>query len=92
MPHAFSGILATGAYLPERVLTNDELATKVDTSDAWITKRAGIKSRRIIADDQTPLDMAEAAAREALKQADISIDTVDMIIVATASHDRFFPS
>ncbi len=89
----FRSILTgTGAYLPDRVLTNAELATKVDTSDAWIQERTGIKSRHIAADGQLTSDLAIAAARAAMDSAGISAADVDLIVLATATPDQTFPA
>jgi 3-oxoacyl-[acyl-carrier-protein] synthase-3 len=85
-------ITGTGSYLPERVMTNHDLEALVDTSDEWITARTGIKERRIAADDQSTVDLAEAAARRALEGAGREPGDVDLIIVATTTPDRVFPS
>ncbi len=85
-------IVGTGSYLPERVLTNKELETLVDTSDDWIYTRTGIRERRIAAPDEATSDMASHAARKALEMAGIEPGDVDMIIVATCTPDMFFPS
>jgi len=86
------GILGTGSFAPDRVLTNEDLARMVDTSDEWITARTGIKTRRI-ADDQTATsDLAAEAGRRAIADAKIDPDEIDMIIVATATPDMLFPA
>jgi 3-oxoacyl-[acyl-carrier-protein] synthase-3 len=85
-------LAGVGAYLPERVLTNDELAKRVDTSDAWIIERTGIRQRHIAAEGQLTSDLAIAAARAALADADMSAEEVDLIIVATATPDLTFPA
>lgn len=87
-----AGILATGRYLPEKVLTNADLEKMVETSDEWIVSRTGIKERRISRPDETSSDMAAAAARQALEKAGIAAEQVDLIIVATVTPDMFFPS
>tara|TARA_Y100000588_G_scaffold369600_1_gene438811 strand:+ start:230 stop:1204 length:975 start_codon:yes stop_codon:yes gene_type:complete len=87
-----SVVSASGAYLPERILTNDELATRIDTSDDWIIQRTGIRSRHIAADDEKTSDLAIAAAVDALGSAAIDPSEVDMIIVATATPDETFPA
>ncbi|QYY44580.1 ketoacyl-ACP synthase III [Aneurinibacillus thermoaerophilus] len=87
-----AGILATGRYLPEKVLTNADLEKMVDTSDEWIVTRTGIKERRIAREDETSSDMAVAAARQALDKAGIAPEEIDLIIVATITPDMFFPS
>lgn len=88
----FSRIIGTGGYLPEKVLTNADLEKMVDTSDEWITERTGIKERHIAADDETACDMGAAAARRALRRADAKPSDIDLVIVATTTPDRVFPS
>ena len=88
----FSKIIGTGSYLPERVLTNQEMESIVDTSDEWIQARTGIKQRHIAADDEFTLDLAEAAARNAIDAAGIDYTDIDLIVVATTTPDRVFPS
>lgn len=85
-------ITGTGSYLPDKVLTNHDLERMVDTSDAWIRERTGIEKRHIAAADQTTCDLAEQAARRALEAAGRRPDEVDLIIVATTTPDRIFPS
>jgi 3-oxoacyl-[acyl-carrier-protein] synthase-3 len=87
-----SRILGTGAYAPERVLTNHDLEKLVDTSDAWITERTGIKQRHIARDDETASDMALVAARRALEIAGLKANDLDMIIVGTISGDVPMPA
>ncbi|GEP42536.1 beta-ketoacyl-ACP synthase III [Brevifollis gellanilyticus] len=87
-----SSILGTGSYVPEKVLTNDDLSKIVDTNDEWITSRTGIKERRIAADDQATSDLASEAARRAMKNAGVSPDEIDLIVCATVTPDMFFPS
>ena len=87
-----SRIVGTGSYLPARVLTNAELARTVDTSDAWIRTRTGIRERRIAAPAEQTSDLALHAAREALAAARIAPADVDLIIVATTTPDMIFPS
>ncbi len=87
-----SRILGTGAYTPERVLTNTDLEKMVDTSDEWIRERTGIRERRIAADGETTSDMAAAAARRALEMANITAADLDMIIVGTISGDLPMPA
>jgi 3-oxoacyl-[acyl-carrier-protein] synthase-3 len=87
-----AGIAGIGVCLPKRVLTNDELAKIVDTSDAWIQERTGIRQRRIAAADQAASDLGVAAAREALANAGVTAQQVDLIIVATATSDMQFPA
>src|SRR5690606_18290127 len=80
------------AYLPARVVTNEELSRVVDTSDEWIRERTGIRERRQAADDEVTSDLAVQAARAALKAAGRSADDVDLIIVATTTPDLTFPA
>ena len=87
-----SVVLGAGAYLPERVLTNSELARMVETSDEWITERTGIKTRHIAAADQKASDLGLAAARAALKDANADAGSIDLIVVATATPDNTFPA
>jgi 3-oxoacyl-[acyl-carrier-protein] synthase-3 len=88
----FSRIVGTGSYLPARVLTNAELATRIDTSDEWVRTRTGICSRHIAAPDEQTSDLALAAARQALAAAGIAGSEVDLIVVATTTPDMIFPS
>jgi 3-oxoacyl-[acyl-carrier-protein] synthase-3 len=85
-------ITGLGAYAPERVITNDELARMVDTSDEWIIERTGIRERRIAADSQALSDLSMPAARQALEQAGSDGTDVDLLIVATVTPDMMFPS
>ena len=85
-------VTGLGCYVPERVLTNDELAALVDTSDEWIRERTGIRERRIAADEQALTDIALPAARRALEMAGIDPATVDLVVVATVTPDMAFPS
>jgi 3-oxoacyl-[acyl-carrier-protein] synthase-3 len=85
-------ISGTGAYAPARVVTNDELSTRVDTSDEWITTRTGIKERRVAADDEHTSDMATEAARRALEMAGLQATDLDMIIVGTVTGDMHMPA
>jgi 3-oxoacyl-[acyl-carrier-protein] synthase-3 len=85
-------IIGVGAAIPERILTNDEISQRVETDDAWIRERTGIAERRIAADDQTVTDLAIIAARQAVERADIAPAEIDLILTATASPERSFPS
>ncbi len=85
-------VIGTGAYLPEKVVTNDDLAKVVDTNDEWIFSRTGMRERRIAREDQATSDLAAEAAKAALRDAGVSADEVDLLIVATLSPDMFFPS
>ncbi len=86
------GILGTGAYVPEKVLTNADLEKMVDTSDEWIVTRTGMKERRIAAPDQASSDLALKAAEQALERAGVSAEEIDLIIVATVTPDMSFPT
>ena len=85
-------IAGTGSYLPEKVLTNKDLEEMVETSDEWIRDRSGIKRRHIVADNEMTSDLALAAAQPAIDAAGISADDIDLIIVATTTPDKVFPS
>ena len=85
-------ITGLGAHVPSRVLTNDELATIVDTNDAWITERTGIKERRIAAPEEALTDIALPAARAALAQAEVEAKDVDLLVCATVTPDMMFPT
>lgn len=87
-----SKIIGTGGYLPEKVVTNADLEKMVDTTDEWITSRTGIKKRHLVVEGETTCDLAEKAAIGAMQAADISKDDIDLIIVATTTPDRVFPS
>jgi len=86
------GIIGTGSFVPEKVLTNSELEKMVDTSDSWIKERTGISERRIASDGQTTSDLATMAAERAILNACIEPEDLDLIIVATITPDCFFPS
>lgn len=88
----YSRITGTGGCLPERVLTNAELERMVDTSDEWIRTRTGIRERRIAAPGETTCDLAERAARQALEAAGVAPSELDLIVVATTTPDKVFPS
>ena len=88
----FSRILATGSYLPRRVMPNAELEKMVDTSDQWIRERTGIRSRHIAAEGESTCDMAEQAALRALQYAGIEPGSIDLIVVATSTPDLIYPS
>jgi 3-oxoacyl-[acyl-carrier-protein] synthase-3 len=87
-----SVVRGVGGHLPQKVLTNDDLARMVDTTDQWITERTGIRKRHIAADGETTSDLAAAASRKALKAAGIGPEDIDLIIVATATPDYTFPA
>lgn len=86
------GIIGTGKYVPERVLTNAELETMVETNDEWIVSRTGIRERHIAAPDQATSDLAYEAAVQALKSAGLAAEDIELIIVATITPDMTFPS
>jgi 3-oxoacyl-[acyl-carrier-protein] synthase III len=88
----YSRIAGLGSYLPEKILTNKDLESMVDTNDEWILKRVGIKKRHIIADDQGVDEMASIAARRALDAAGLEPSDIDMIICGNATPDYYFPS
>ncbi|MDX1748782.1 MAG: beta-ketoacyl-ACP synthase III [Methylophaga sp.] len=88
----YSRIAGTGSYLPEKFLTNIDLESMVETSDEWITDRTGIKKRHIAGDDETTTDLAYFAAKNAISAAGIKARDIDMIIVATTTPTRIFPS
>ena len=85
-------IIGLGGYLPERILSNDDLSDMVDTSDAWIRERTGITQRHILAKDQQTSDLAAEAAKQALDDAGLTIDDIDALVVATTTPDMIFPS
>lgn len=88
----YSRIAGTGSYLPEKILSNHDLEKMVETSDQWIQDRTGIKKRHIVADDETTTDLAFNAAEKAIESAGINNDDIDLIIVATTTPTRIFPS
>jgi 3-oxoacyl-[acyl-carrier-protein] synthase-3 len=87
-----SRIAGTGSYLPERILTNAELERTIDTTDEWIFTRTGIRERHIIAEGQDTSDMALEASKKAIEAANIDIQSIDLIVLATTTPDRTFPS
>ena len=87
-----SRIAGTGSYLPKKILTNTELESMVDTTDEWIFSRTGIRERHIVADDEFTSDLALHAARNAIEAAGITANDIDLIIVATTTPDKIFPS
>ena len=88
----YAKIIATGSYLPQKILTNDDLAQMVDTSDEWITQRTGIKQRYVVTEQDNAVTMGAKSARIALDTAGIKADDLDMIIVATCTSEQVFPS
>jgi len=87
-----SRVIGCGAYLPKQILTNADLAKRVDTSDEWIVERTGIRQRHIAAEGEKTSDLALAAAREAMNDAGIGADALDLVIVATTTPDETFPA
>ena len=87
-----SKIVGVGGYLPEKILTNKQLSMRIETSDEWITERTGIKERRIASDKETTSTLGIEAAKNALKNADISAKDIDLIVLATATPDNTFPA
>ncbi len=85
----YAAFRSIGAYVPERILTNEDLTKMVDTTDEWITKRTGIKERRIAADSETTSDMGVKAAEKAIERSGLKKSDIDMIVVATISPDYF---
>lgn len=88
----YSRILATGSYLPQQIRTNADLEKMVDTSDEWISVRTGIKERRIAAANETVATMGYEAAKQCLEVANIDVNEIDLILVATTSSSHAFPS
>ena len=88
----YSKITGTGSYLPDKVMSNKELEKIVDTSDEWIKERTGIKTRYIAADGETTCDLAVGASRRALEMAGRAKTDIDLIVVATTTPDKIFPS
>lgn len=86
------GFLGVGSYAPERIVTNDDFAKTLDTSDEWIFSRTGIRERRFARDDEFTSDMGAAAARKALADAGLTVNDVDYVLVGTATPDNMFPS
>lgn len=88
----YSKILGTGSYLPEKILTNDDVAKIVDTSDQWIFERTGIRQRHVAAANETVTTMATKAVEQAISAANLNASDIDMIIAATCTHEQVFPS
>jgi 3-oxoacyl-[acyl-carrier-protein] synthase III len=87
-----SVVIGNGSYLPERVVTNDDLARMVDTSDDWITQRTGIRERHVAAEGEVTSDLALGAARAALANAGLDAQSIDLVVVATSTPDNTFPA
>ena len=88
----YSKIIGTGSYLPKKILTNKDLEASLDTSDDWITSRTGIKERHIADPNENTSDLAYEASLEAIKSANIDASDIDLIILATTTPDKVFPS
>ncbi|MEK7990757.1 MAG: beta-ketoacyl-ACP synthase III [Thiotrichaceae bacterium] len=88
----YARIIGTGGYLPEKILTNADIEKIVDTNDEWIIERTGIKQRHIAGENESTCDMAEHAARQALEMAQCQPEDIDLIILATTTPDRIYPS
>ena len=88
----FTKIISTGSYLPEKILSNDDLSKMVDTSDEWIVSRSGIRARHIAAENEETSDLARVSARRALDAAGLTAMDIDLIVVATTTPDVIFPS
>jgi 3-oxoacyl-[acyl-carrier-protein] synthase-3 len=86
---AYAAFRSIGAYVPQKILTNEDLATMVDTSDEWITKRTGIKERHIAAKDEYTSDLGVNAAQIALERSGVALEDIDMVVCATISPDYF---
>lgn len=87
-----SRIAGTGSYLPKKILTNADLESMIDTTDEWIFTRTGIRERHIVAENEFTSDLALHAARKAIESAGIQVEDIDLIIVATTTPDKIFPS
>ena len=87
-----SVVLGCGSYLPEQVLTNDELAGRIDTSDSWIVQRTGIRRRHIAATGEFTSHLGVRAARKAIANADVDPQSIDLIVLATSTPDNTFPA
>jgi 3-oxoacyl-[acyl-carrier-protein] synthase-3 len=87
-----SRVIGSGAYLPDNIVTNDDIAKLVDTSDEWIRDRTGIRERRIVKDGEKTSDLALGAARAALADAGIDVGEIDIIVCCTTTPDETFPA
>ena len=85
-------VMGTGAYLPEKVITNADLAQRIDTTDQWITSRTGIHQRHVVSEGESSLTLAYEASQRALAAADIEAKSLDLILVATMTPADFMPS
>ena len=89
---AYARITGTGGYLPENIMTNHDMEKIVDTTDQWIRERTGIEQRHIAVEGETTVDLAEAASRKAIEAAGINPQDIDLIVLATSTPDKIFPS
>ncbi len=89
---SYARIIGTGSYLPENIMTNHDIEKLVETSDQWIRERTGIEQRHIASDDETTVDLAEKASRNAIEAAGIDPSEIDLIVFATSTPDKIFPS
>src|SRR5262245_1878508 len=88
----YSRIVGTGSYLPETMLTNQDIEKKIDTTDEWIFSRTGIRSRHVATAGETTSDLAEHASRRAMQAAGVTARDIDLVIVGTTTPDMVFPS
>ena len=88
----YARIVGTGSYLPENVMTNEDMEKVVDTSDQWIRERTGIEQRHIAVEGETTVDLAEKASRQAIEAAGLQPADIDLIVFATSTPDKIFPS
>jgi len=88
----YSKIIGTGSCLPEKVVTNKDIEKMVDTTDEWIVERTGIKKRHVVGENDSTASMAQKAALNALEAANINPNDIDLIVVATTTPDKYFPS
>ncbi|MDH4134635.1 MAG: 3-oxoacyl-ACP synthase, partial [Gammaproteobacteria bacterium] len=88
----YSRITGTGGFLPAKTITNADLEKIVDTTDQWIVDRTGIRERHVASEGETTCDLAEQASRQAIEAAGIDKNEIDLIVVATTTPDRIFPS
>ena len=88
----YARIVCTRSYLPENVMTNEDMEKIVDTSDQWIRERTGIEQRHIAVEGETTVDLAEKASRRAIEAAGLQPADIDLIVFATSTPDKIFPS
>ena len=92
MTKIYAHVTGIGSYLPEKIVTNQELSERIDTSDEWIKERTGIAQRHIAADDETTSDLGYIAGKRAIENAGLTPDDIDLIVVATSTPDYTFPA